>query len=120
MVILAVGITAILQTFQTALVALANTRDIVRADIIIRNKMSEIYTKVMEDREINPMSLKESFSGRDDFEGRVDVVLISDDKNTNVPGDALYEVSVAVARKVSGKNYSAVTYIKGRKSTDSR
>ncbi len=111
-VILAVGITAVLQAFHTALVALADSRDVVRADIIIREKMAEVKSFTLEGNEAGMHSLEGRFYGfHDEFEGQLSIKPVPGEIVARGSKGTLYEVSVTVARKKSSKSHSAITYM---------
>lgn len=115
-VILSTGLVMVLRAFETAVVALQESRDSLWASILIREKMDEFDLELASRRGKSPSSASGFFSGRyDGFQWERDVETASDvDQATGTTATdqgELSDVAVTVWRKGSSRKYAARTYV---------
>jgi prepilin-type N-terminal cleavage/methylation domain-containing protein len=110
-VILSTGIVMVLRAFDTALVALHDSRDTVRAALITRNRLADIrLAAAAGDAEL--AALGGRFIADDDYRGRIQI----EAEREGLPagtGDAgaLHRVTLTVWHEETGFLHTIVTYV---------
>lgn len=117
LVILSTGIILVLRAFEISLFALGESRDSLWANMLIREKMTDVQTSALENEGVAPMSSTGGFYGRyRDFRwdlqiSRIQVLPDSPGGGEDEPG-SLNRVIITVWRKGSGRRYSIATYLR--------
>ncbi len=106
-IILAIGIVGVLSSYQALLSGLSSARDAIRADWIIRDRLSFIESSLAQSGSVPATQYSGSFASSG-FEGNVTVDEI---KSTPDGSNTLNEVNVTVWRKGSLSQYSVTTTV---------
>jgi len=106
LVILSTGIIVVLRAFETSLSALGESRDSLRATMLIKERMIEVESAACRDGDIRQDN--GSFDGAfSDYEYEMDAVPCE-----RVGSNILHKVKVSVWRKDFGRTSSVSTYVR--------
>lgn len=117
LVILSTGVVLVLRAFGTSLSALHESRDAMLANMFIRDTISSVRLKALENGTVGSAADKQEISGPDDLGGelRIKAVQVSPDGS-----NTLNRVLVTVWRDRDGAHYSASTFVVASKRESAR
>ena len=113
-VILATGIVLVLRAFNTAVVALDQTRASLESVWLARNRLAELQIEAVEQGRLNPGRESGRGEGRTSgmlWETQIERLDLPSGGNTT---NVLYKVRVAAWREKESGQYSAATYVRCR------
>lgn len=115
-VILAVSIVAVLSAFNHSLYAFGESRNVLKANMLIMDKMSEMDLLAAREGEIAAEESNGSFSDENrDFQWECRVTRVSEPAGIGSDPVTLNQVDLTVWREGSQRRYSACTFIRTEK-----
>ena len=111
LVILSTGIILVLRAFETSLVALGESRDSMRAGILLRETLADAEQQVLAQGEHGLDAVGRFFDAHDDWRVRVEVELDTVVQSANVT-NKLYRVAALAWREGVDRRYGAATYLR--------
>ena len=112
-VILATGIVVVLQAFNVSLVVLGESRNVMKANMLIMEKMAEIELSALRNGEIDAETSRGTFGEESgDYCWESKVTSLSGSGNSVLDGGKLNQIDITVWRERSTRRYSASTLLK--------
>ena len=112
-VILSIGIVLVLRAFDTSLIALHDSRDTLRAFLVIRNRMADVRLAAVSGQESELEALRGTFTAGEDYRGRIRIESERDGMGagTQAPGQ-LHRVTITVWHQDGTFRHTAATYVR--------
>jgi len=110
-VILSTGIVLVLRAFDTALVALHDSRDTLRANLILRSRLADIrLAAAVGESEL--AALGGGFIADEDYRGRIRIETEHGDLGGKRDPGLLHRVTVTVWHEATAFRHTVVTYVR--------
>jgi len=111
-VILATGIVAVLQAFSVSLSVLGESRNLLKANMLIMEKMADMEVSAITRGEVEDGSTSGSFNGENSsFRWDIKVDRVSGGVAAGAGSNTLNQIDITVWRDGSQRRYTASTYL---------